>query len=139
MTCFTPSERAILAKAREIKNAKAKALRAVKKAVRVIEKADRGRVRNTAYLAWLRRQPCRIGIGCEGRIEAAHVRYGDAKVGRLNPGLQKKPDDRWAVSLCAGHHREQHSMNERSWWASKGLDGTAVAQAQFAEFQGSDQ
>jgi len=45
----------------------------------------------------------------------------------------------WAVSLCAGHHREQHSMNERSWWASKGLDGTAVAQAQFAEFQGSDQ
>lgn len=136
---LTPSERQTLADARRIKAAKAKALREALKRVRVIEKADRGRVRNTPYLAWLRRQPCRIGTGCEGRVEACHVRYGDHKAGRVNPGLQKKPDDRWAVSLCAGHHREQHSMNERAWWTSYGLDGSAVALAQFTEFKGSDQ
>ena len=136
---LTPSERQTLAEARRIKAAKAKALKVAIKRVRVIEKADRGRQRDNAYLAYLRRQPCRIGRGCEGPIQAAHVRYGDAKAGRVNPGLQKKPDDRWATSLCTKHHAEQHGTNERAWWASYGLDGSAVAAAQFAAFQGSDQ
>lgn len=133
---LTPSERQTLADARRIRAAKAKALREAVKRVRVIEKADRGRVREPGYLAYLRRQPCRIGTGCEGRVEAAHVRYGDHKAGRVNPGLQKKPDDRWCVSLCTHHHAEQHRSNERAWWNSYGLDGSQVAAAQYAEFSG---
>ena len=133
---LTPSERQTLADARRIRAAKAKALREALRRVRVIEKAARGRVREPGYLAYLRRQPCRIGTDCDGRVEAAHVRYGDHKAGRVNPGLQKKPDDKWATSLCAKHHAEQHSFgNERGWWAGHGLDGSEVAAAQYAAFR----
>ena len=101
-------------------------------------KQHRGREREPAYLAWLRRQPCRIGLvapgTCEGPIEACHVRYGDIAAGRINAGLQVKPSDRWATSCCAGHHREQHATNERAWWSSYGLDGTEVARSQYAAF-----
>lgn len=102
-------------------------------------KPDRGRERDNAYLAWLRRQPCRIAWsdhGCAGPVEAAHLRYADLSAGRSNPGLQRKSDDRWATSLCGHHHREQHAHgNERAWWARYGLDGSEVARAQYAQFQ----
>lgn len=98
-------------------------------------KATRGRERNTAYLAYLRRQPCRIGVGCIGPVQAAHLRYTDLAAGRTNPGLSVKPSDCWATSLCAHHHAEQHARgNEHAWWASYGLDGTTVARTQFAAF-----
>ena len=99
------------------------------------------RERDNAFLAYLRRQPCRIGRvapgTCSGPIEACHVRYSDASRGKVNPGLQCKPDDRYATSCCAGHHREQHAAgNEPRWWAGYGLNGIGEAAAQYAEFQG---
>jgi hypothetical protein len=133
----TAEQRAVLAAADAIKRAERKA----KKAQRPkSEKATRGRVVDTGYLQWLRRQPCRVaGMTCSGAIEAAHVRYSDASRGKVNPGLQCKPSDRFAVSLCAGHHRGpggQHAAgNERAWWSSYGKDGLAEADAQFAEYQ----
>lgn len=98
------------------------------------------RERDNGYLAFLRRQPCRIGLvrpgTCVGPVEACHVRYGDAARGKVNPGLQCKPADKWATSCCAGHHREQHAAgNERAWWERYGLDGLDQAERQFAEYQ----
>lgn len=103
-------------------------------------KATRGRVTNPAYLQWVRTLPCSVaGPDCHGGIESAHVRYSDAAVGRVNPGLQTKPDDVWTAPLCRRHHREgphaQHAANERAWWASHGIDASALClelQARFA-------
>lgn len=134
----TPEQRAILSEAAKIRSDER---RAARKARQPSEKAGRGRVRDPGFLAYLRRQPCRCaGKRCEGPIQAAHVRYGDAARGKVNPGLQVKPSDRFAVSLCARHHAEQHQNNERAWWSSYGKDGLAEADAQFAAYQrGEDQ
>lgn len=133
----TPEQRAILSAAAQIRRDERKA---AKKARQPSEKADRGRVREPAYLAFLRRQPCRIGTCCEGPIQAAHVRYGDASRGKVNPGMQVKPSDVWCVSLCTRHHAEQHAHNERAWWASYNKDGLAEADRQYAAYQrGEDQ
>lgn len=130
----TPEQRELIRQADAIKRAERKARKAERPKS---EKADRGRERDNGYLAFLRRQPCRVaGMTCDGPIQAAHVRYGDASRGKVNPGLQVKPSDRFAVSLCAGHHAAQHKAgNERAWWSSYGRDGLAEADAQFAEYQ----
>ena len=80
------------------------------------------RVHDKAYLAHVRRQPCMLagiaGETCEGHIDAAHLRYGNVKYGRRNPGMGRKPDDRWTLPLCRKHHTEQHAAgNEARWWA----------------------
>lgn len=131
----TLEQRRILAEASAIKAAERKAAKSKRPKS---EKADRGRVRDNGYLAFLRRQPCRVaGLTCDGPIEACHVRYGDASRGKVNPGLQCKPSDFWCVSLCSRHHKEQHSRgNERAWWASHGKDGLAEAESQYAEYKG---
>lgn len=123
-------------------NRKAKAAREPKGRVgHKPAKPDRGRERDNGFLAYLRRQPCRIGLvapgACEGAIQACHVRYADAGRGKPVSGLQVKPSDRYATSCCAHHHREQHARgNERAWWASYGLDGLEQADLQFAAYTG---
>ncbi len=98
-------------------------------------KADRGRVKDPAYLAWIRTLPCAVaGPDCHGPVEAAHVRYSDAAVGRVNAGLQVKPSDRpWSLPLCRRHHREgpkaQHAGAERAWWLSHGIDASVLCLA----------
>lgn len=122
---------------------KAKAARAERKArqrVRPVKvksarvKPDRGRERDNGFLAFLRRQPCAArGLGgCEGRIEAAHIRFGTPD--RPNPGLGRKNHDRWANPLCAGHHAEQHRGSEQAFWARVGIDPAANAAALYAAY-----
>jgi hypothetical protein len=41
--------------------------------------------------------------------------------------MGEKSSDKWALPLCGKHHREQHSMNEREFWASYGIDPFALA------------
>jgi hypothetical protein len=55
-------------------------------------------------------------------IECAHVRT------RTNGGLSLKPSDRWVISLCAGHHQEQHAIGERAFECRYGLDLRAIAE-----------
>lgn len=130
-------EREILHAAARIKREKNRERRIRVKAQ--VSKPSRGRERDNGYLAFLRRQPCRIGLvapgTCDGPIQACHVRYGDAASGKLNPGMGRKPDDRFATSCCAKHHAEQHSRNERAWWASYGLDGIEEAEKQYAAYR----
>lgn len=96
------------------------------------------RVRDPAYLAWLRRQGCCYGAvsgGCEGPIEAAHVRFSSAKYGKVNPGMQRKPDDIFALPNCRLHHALQHSKNEAAHWATVGIDPLALCLEMRAKYE----
>jgi len=131
---FDTEERAILRQARAIK---ADARKAAKKARPKSPKADRGRVRDPAFLAWLRRQPCAVGPeGCSGPVEAAHVRL--SAPGEPMTGMQRKPSDCRAVPLCAAHHRTgpdaQHARGERQWWAAQGQDPLSLAASLYVKF-----
>jgi putative HNHc nuclease len=64
--------------------------------------------RDPKYLAAIRRLPCLV---CRAApCDAAHVRIGS------HTGMGQKPSDRRAVPLCHRHHRQQHSIGERSFW-----------------------
>lgn len=86
-----------------------------------------------AYLALVRQLPC-LKCGSEP-CEPAHVRFASAAYGKAS-GLGKKPDDRWAVPLCAGDHLlardAQHNRNEQAFWAELGINPLAVAAALYA-------
>lgn len=96
------------------------------------------RQRDNAYLAFTRRQPCILApmdpSGCAGPVEASHVRFADAKVGR-HAGLGRKPDDRWVLPACVAHHRAQHAAgNERKWWSGWGIDPNAECIRRYGDY-----
>jgi hypothetical protein len=68
--------------------------------------------------------------------EAAHVRYASAAYGKAS-GLQKKPEDRWSLPLCASDHRlardAQHQRSEQAFWAELGINPLAVCVALYAQ------
>jgi hypothetical protein len=68
----------------------------------------------------------RCGIEVFG-VHVAHLRFSNSQVGVKNPGLQRKPDDRWVLPLSPYEHRLQHSMGERDYWAELGVDPHALA------------
>jgi len=135
----TAEQRAILAQADAVKRAERQAAKAARPArVQPTAAGQRQpRVRDNGFLAYTRRLPCAVGpVGCSGGIEAAHVRFGRPGA---PTGLGIKPDDRLAVPLCRGHHRDgpdaQHAGSERAWWAARGLDPFAIAARNFAAYQ----
>jgi hypothetical protein len=77
------------------------------------------------YLRYIRRQPCCLCGGID--VEAAHLRVGSINDGKRPTGMGEKSSDRWALPLCNRHHKEQHSMNEREFWASYGIDPFALS------------
>lgn len=79
------------------------------------------------YLKWLHELPCLV-TGTRP-IEACHVSYADPRYGKRERGKGEKADDRWAVPLCSSEHHRQHSMDERAYWASVGIDPLQVALA----------
>jgi hypothetical protein len=62
-----------------------------------------------AHRAWVRRHRCCVPECSSRSIECAHVRTG------TDGGLAVKPSDRWTLSLCREHHREQHQIGERAF------------------------
>jgi hypothetical protein len=84
------------------------------------------REHDEAYLAYIRQQRCCI-CGDNTTVEAAHLRVGSINDGKRPTGLGEKSSDKWALPLCARHHREQHASNELQWWASHGIDPFALA------------
>ena len=59
---------------------------------------------DSAYLEYIRRQPCCAPGGeCSGGVQAHHDRH--------QVGLALRAHDRRTIPLCAGHHRELHSMS----------------------------
>lgn len=74
--------------------------------------------------------------GCEGPVEAAHLRYTALAYGRKNPGMSRKSDDCWVNPLCAKHHREQHAMNEERFWLDVvGIDPNPLYLDRYAAFK----
>ena len=100
-------------------------------------KPKQNRETDAGFLAYLRRQPCEarhLG-GCDGPIEAAHIRYSDASRGARNPGLQRKNHDRHANPLCHFHHQhDQHKRSERAFWARVGADAYDTAARHYAAY-----
>ena len=95
---------------------------------RLKPKQPRERAKRTCagHRAWVRRHDCSVR-GCKRlSIECAHVRSG------TGGGVGLKPSDRWAISLCEFHHREQHRIGERAFQAKHSLDLCALAQ-EFAQ------
>lgn len=129
---FDASERAVLREARAIRD---RANKAAKAARPKSPKADRGRVRDNPYLAWIRRLPCaaRHTGECVGAVQACHVRM--SVPGRPNPGLQRKADDRLTWPGCAHHHLDdQHKGSERAFWDRLGIDPFALTTALSAAY-----
>lgn len=132
---LTPDERDA---GRIFRQAKARERKAAKRERPKSPKADRSRVRDHGYLAWLRRQPCAVGpVGCSGPIEAAHVRL--SAPGEPMTGMQRKPSDSRALPLCVAHHREgpdaQHGRGERQWWTARKIDPLKLAATYYVRFQ----
>jgi hypothetical protein len=73
------------------------------------------------HRAWVRRHYCSVGSCRRKPIECAHVRSG------TDAGMGLKPSDRWAISLCAYHHREQHTVGERAFGEKYSLDLVRLA------------
>lgn len=90
----------------------------------------RKREHDDEHLKWLRTLPC--VITGERPVDAAHVRYADPIYGKPETGKGERPSDKWTVPLSAEKHREQHSGNEREFWARHGLDPLRIALALHA-------
>ena len=91
----------------------------------MVDNQRQPRQRDEAYLAFIRSFPCAI---CgKTPVEAAHLRVGSINDGKSYTGMAEKSSDKWALPLCAFHHRQQHTMNEREFWASHGLNPFALS------------
>ena len=92
----------------------------------------RPREKSAAHLDLVRQLPC-IVCGNDIETEAAHVRFSDSRVAKINSGLAQKPHDKFTLPLCSRHHREQHNHgDERLWWESKNIDPIFYALALYA-------
>lgn len=91
---------------------------------------------NPGYLALVRQCPC-LSCGLDPCAEAAHVRFSAGSLGKAN-AMGRKPEDRFALPLCADDHRlaknaQHHVGNERLYWARLGIDPLLTAERLFAQ------
>jgi hypothetical protein len=115
---LTSEERALLAKATQIKARQRKLAKQErpKKVAPTAAGQREPRVRNSGFLAFLRRQPClRCG---HPKSDAAHIRHAPPGSGWRYVGKAEKPNDLGrAVPLCRVCHEMQHRMNEARFWS----------------------
>jgi len=87
-----------------------------------MKKAKRStRWRSQGHCNFVRSHHCSIDGCMELPIDVAHVRLGSGA------GMGEKPDDFRSVALCAGHHRKQHEIGERTFWAGIDIEGLIEA------------
>lgn len=82
------------------------------------EKAQK-RIRDDRHLAFIRTLPSVLTgrMGCE----ACHLRAGNPTYRKKRTGKGQKPDDAWTLPLTPDEHREQHTMNELTFYRRHGL------------------
>ena len=73
----------------------------------------------------------RSGIEVYG-VHVAHLRFSNSQAGVKNPGLQRKPNDRWVLPLSPHEHRLQHSMGEKDYWDELGVGPHVLAAGLYA-------
>lgn len=93
-------------------------------------------VKDKPYLEWLHDLPCLVTRRMP--VEAAHVSYAEPALGKLGRAKGRKESDMWAVPLCREEHARQHSMNEREYWRSVGINPCVVALALRAAYPDTD-
>jgi hypothetical protein len=76
-----------------------------------------GRVHDDGHLDFIRSLPC-VSCGDNTATEASHLRAGNLRYGKPQPGMQEKPSDKWALPLCSRCHRRQHHEGEERFWKS---------------------
>jgi hypothetical protein len=95
----------------------------------------RPRRESAKHLEFIRTLPC-VLTGTNFMVEAAHIRYEDARVGKRATGMGEKPSDIWTIPLSAGKHRTdqdaQHAGAEREFWQRHGIDPCVIALALWA-------
>lgn len=85
----------------------------------------RPRRKDASHLDFIRSLQC-ILCGDNTSVEAAHIRQPARWAGKRQTGKGERPDDRWAVPLCSGHHQIQHTGSETHFW---NLYGNAIVTA----------
>lgn len=90
------------------------------------------RVEKPAYLDFIRSLPCIVTK--RETVEAAHVSYPEPRAGKLGRGKASKESDCWALPLHPDEHRRQHSMGEREYWKSVGIDPVTTAAFLYAAY-----
>lgn len=70
----------------------------------------------------------RFGLEKTG-VHVAHIRFSSAAFAKVNPGLQRKPHDRWVLPLSPHEHRRQHAGSEQAYWAELNIDPHWLAEA----------
>lgn len=88
------------------------------------------REKDEGHLKFVQSLPCCVCLD-NTSTEAAHVRYAEPRAGKRHTGMGEKPADRFTVPLCNEHHREQHSGNERAFWAGKEIDPIMLSLALY--------
>lgn len=94
------------------------------------------REKEANYLDFIRSLPCIVTR--REPVDAAHVSYAVPEYGKLGRGKGSKESDRWAVPLCPEEHQRQHTMNERDYWSSVGIDPCIVSALLYAAFPSRD-
>lgn len=98
-------------------------------------RARQPRVEDPRYLDFVRGLPC---LFTGRQAEAAHVRYGDPRFAKAQPGVGAKPSDCWALPLSPEmhrlDHRSQHGSGERKWWQKMGVDPLPVCLALYRAY-----
>lgn len=91
--------------------------------------------RDPIFLSLVRQCPC-IRCGMDPCGEAAHIRITSAAFNKKG-GMSKKPADRWAISLCAGCHREErdalHRTGEYLFWQQLGINPLLVCEKLYKQ------
>lgn len=94
------------------------------------------REKDASYLDFVRSLPCIVTR--REPVEAAHVSYAEPRAGKLGRGKGAKESDCWAVPLHPDEHRKQHSMGEREYWKSVGIDPCVIAAFLYAAYPNRD-
>lgn len=100
----------------------------------------RPRLHDTKYLELLRTKPC-CTCGRAPPTEAAHIRMTCLAIDKPITGMGRKPDDRYALPLCAWCHREapdsQHNIgDEADFWKNYEIDPFELAAKYYDEYGG---
>jgi hypothetical protein len=74
---------------------------------------------------WVRAHGCCVPDCRAASVDFAHLRSA------ANAGMDQKPHDIFGISLCRGHHDEQHRIGADAFGKKYGIDLWALA-AEFA-------
>lgn len=70
---------------------------------------------------------CLVGGLAVQADDPMHIRAGSILHGKEPAGGGQTSDDRWILPGCRPHHDEQHTGNEKAFWARFGIDPFLLA------------